>query len=149
MSSDVEHVETLPDLSQGTGCGFVFDDGRKCLSLKIKARNLCERHYAVLRRAGAFDASRNLTATEDEVLDNSVRLGKARQILERSAPYAARRLREAVKVAASKGHSGPAEWLLLHSRAVRPVPQVREGKGFSDSPIQINIAVPLAGMKDK
>lgn len=116
-----------------------------CLDLKVKARKLCERHYAQLRRLGAFERQRAATDLEAIANISSDRLAKARDILERAAPMAARDLKLASKVAASKGDGKAALALLLHSRAVEPITQNRPDMQPSLQPV-INIGFAVAGV---
>lgn len=125
------------------GCAFEYDDGSKCLDLKLFARNLCARHYQQLRRIGAFD--RKPTADVVDVVSNvnAERLNKARDILERAAPTIARTWIRSAKVAALKGHHKASQDLLT---AIDVVKQASKDSPAS-APLTINVGVKLAGVK--
>lgn len=139
----VEIVPAPPAPLPPKGCQFAYDDGRMCLSLKLKARNLCDRHYKQLSRLGAFQHSR-IARTEEALANISTdRLAKARDILERAAPMAAKHLKLASQVAASRGDAKPALALLLHTGALAPL--VKEQAPPPTAPV-INIGFALSGL---
>ena len=144
-STLVPIVPTLPEQSSLSGCQFEYDDGRKCLDLKIHARNLCQPHYRALARAGAF-SNAGAKPDDGEVVSNITALTKAKERIERYAPFAARLVLKAAKAAALKGDSKPAEWLLTHSRAVEPV-SPRSSSPRESTGVVINVVGSLAGVK--
>jgi hypothetical protein len=113
------------------------------------ARGYCSRHYRALARRGAFKPNRppiGTATTEKGVQRNLDRLSEAKEKLERAAPAFARHLVQASKIAAQKGDSRPAEWGLLHSRAVAPIDATKDEPGRA--PI-INIGVKVSGIPER
>ena len=127
------------------GCGFTYDNGLKCLDLKLFARGYCTRHYSQLRRMGAF-AVKGQADTLDVLGEvERLRMDKALSILQRASPHLARLVVKASKVAANRGDVKPAAWGLLHSRAIDPV--AKDGPTQQSSAPIINIGFALAGVK--
>lgn len=139
-------VSSVVHPAPAVGCSFDLGDGRKCLSLQIKSRGLCIKHYAQLLRAGAFHAGANAPFDPAAIELNRDRLIAAKGQLERMAPYAVQQIRHAIKHAAAKGDSRPAEWVLLHSRAIAPVAVDRQS---SSSGVTVNVGVALAGASER
>jgi hypothetical protein len=125
------------------GCGFEYDDGRKCLDLKLFARGLCGKHYSQLRRAGAFAAKGTADVLDVVGEVERLRLDKALSILQRASPHLARLVVKASKVAADKGDVKPAAWGLLHSRAIQPLAKDAQVANLAPT---INIGFALAGI---
>jgi hypothetical protein len=128
-------------------CQYDLPDG-KC-GQRTVARGYCSKHYRVLNRRGAFSSQRSHTlapATTEKGIDrNMAALRRAREKLEQAAPEFAEHIKTASRVAAQKGDSRPAEWGLLHSRAIASLSGEKDELG--KQPI-INIGVKISGVRD-
>ncbi len=103
--------------------GCLYDiDGDFC-GQPVRARGYCMRHYKILNRKGAFSDTRVIPAGSDsETADRNMgHVARARLQLEQHTEAIVGHLMRAIEVAANKGDSRPAEWGLLHARAVEPV----------------------------
>lgn len=118
--------------------------GGKC-GQRTVARGYCNRHYRVLNRRRAFNDRRSHTlapaTTEKGVQRNVDAVRRAREKLERAAPQFAEDLKMASRVAAQRGDSRPAEWGLLHSRAVLPAAPEKTAAAIGTT---INIGVKVS-----
>lgn len=110
-----------PDSGQKR-CQFTLGNGAKCVSSKVFSRGYCEKHYRSLLRAKAFapDSLRTFTPRQ-QVLENVATVRRARRKVLKDAPTYAEHLLAASAIAASKGDSSPAQWALLHTRAIQPI----------------------------
>lgn len=109
-----------PPLQLAT-CAFDLGNGSKCQNRKL-AKGYCSAHYFQLRRAGAFADHPVKQRTPAAVLASNIRAQRrAQRKLEKLAPDFVDHLYNASTVAAQKGDSAPAQWALLHSRAVQPL----------------------------
>lgn len=125
-------------------CTYTLADGSICNKPK-DARGYCNTHYQVMKRAGAFTdlkpiAPKSSTAT---VRNNVRALQRAERKLARLAPTFVDHLLRASEVAAENGKGDPAQWALIHSRAVTPI---ATNTNTNSQPV-INIGVKVSGVK--
>jgi hypothetical protein len=78
-------------------------------------------------------------------LDSAANKALVRTFLENKSFRAAELVAHAAEIAAAKGDSRPAEFILLHSRAVEPVRQVGEGGGAGGIVINVGVVLPGCG----
>lgn len=130
--------------------GCVYEtDGYFC-GQPVRARGYCMRHYKILGRKGAFKDIRPIPPGSDaDTADRNMgHLERARLQLERHTETFVQHLLTAAENAAKKGDSRPAEWGLLHSRAVEPVLTGggASSKGGAEVPgIRVLVGVQLTG----
>jgi len=94
MAHSFVQSDSLTTLSKtpSPGCQFENDQGLKCGLTKLLARGYCPKHYRQLQRSGVFTELSKRTndpSSEDLVSVNADKLLKAKDRLERLAPYAA------------------------------------------------------------
>jgi len=141
-------VEPVPDTLDTSGC--LYEMAGKLCGAAVRARGYCAKHYKVLNRRGAFKPAAPLepgsAVTEAQIDRNLGHLARARLALEQHTEAIVGHLMTAVEVAARKGDSRPAEWSLLHARALEPVLTGggASGKGAAEVPgIRVMIGVQL------
>jgi hypothetical protein len=124
-----------------SGCLYEID-GYFC-GQPVRARGYCMRHYKILNRKGAFKDTRELPPGSDaETVDRNMgHVERARQALDAHAEAAVAHLMTAAEAAAKKGDSGPAQWILLHTRTVQPVLTGGAASGGKDAPAGIRVMI--------
>lgn len=149
MAHSFVQSDSLTTLSKtpSPGCQFENDQGLKCGLTKLLARGYCPKHYRQLQRSGVFTELSKRTndpSSEDLVSVNADKLLKAKDRLERLAPYAVVQFKKAIKLAADKGDHKPAKDLLLLSKAIEPIEKV--ASFASQSGVLVKVGVRLAGL---
>lgn len=119
------HAEHVPATLGTSGC--LYELAGKFCGATVRARGYCQRHYKLLNRHGAFKPAKpeplepGSATTEAQIDRNLGHLERARLALEKHTEALVGHLMVAAERAALKGDSRPAEWGLLHSRALQPV----------------------------
>lgn len=137
-------MEALPSVlaPPSASCAYRESDGSLCAKTTV-AKGFCSSHYYKLKRAGAFakPSAAKPSPGHATVLANAKSLRKAQRQLEANAPTFVAHLVVASENASKKGDSKPAEWALLHSRAIAPIAATsKEASG-----VTINVGVKVSG----
>lgn len=134
-------------LSHDKRCSFDLGNGVTC-GAAIHSRGYCERHYAQLRRAGAFiDPTRQPPSKRDQVLANVATVRKARRRMLKEAPAIVDAFLVGMRNEAANGKTDSARWALTHTHVLEPVAAAPSTSPSSG--VTINVGVKVSGTSTK
>lgn len=119
------------------GCSFRLSAIENPCGLPVKARGYCSTHYRKLARLGAFNGS-GVSNTKQMTSEAKVWLGTV-------ALDVAKMMVTGARIAARKGDTRPAEWILLHTKTVDPV---NKESGSKVERVNVQIGLVLPGLGD-
>jgi hypothetical protein len=124
-------------------CIFDLGNGVTCGS-SVHCRGYCEKHYAQLRRAGAFASLTHKPASDKAiVLHNVASVRKARKKLLKAMPDLMDDFVRGAQVAANTGKTDAIQWAILHTHTLAPVAATSDKA--SANGVVVNIGVKVSG----